>query len=213
MQKLLCLFPLLFLPVFAADAPLPAETLPPDTTVVGIDVEPEGIELKDKTEYAQVLVTARLNTGDKVDVTRIADLAFGDKDIAKMDHHVLIRPKADGKTELTIKLAGHERKIPISVSDVGAELEPDYIRDVMPVLSRLGCNQGTCHGAKDGKNGFKLSLRGYDPIMDVRSLTDDHAGRRVNFAAPDQSLMLLKATGAVPHEGQQVTTSTWRPRG
>src|SRR5205823_3220878 len=55
------------------------------------------------------------------------------------------------------------------------------------------------------KNGFKLSLRGYDPIYDVRSLVDDLAGRRINFASPDDSLMLLKATGAVPHEGGQRT--------
>jgi len=77
----------------------------------------------------------------------------------------------------------------------------DFIRDVNPVLSRLGCNQGTCHGAAKGKNGFKLSLRGYDPILDVRALTDDLAARRVNLASPDESLMLLKATAAVPHVG------------
>ena len=53
--------------------------------------------------------------------------------------------------------------------------------------------------APEGKNGFKLSLRGYDPIFDVRAFADDHASRRVNLASPDDSLMLLKATGAVPH--------------
>ena len=73
------------------------------------------------------------------------------------------------------------------------------------MLSRLGCNAGTCHGAQQGKNGFKLSLRGYDPLFDVRSLTDDHASRRVNLASPDDSLMLLKPTGAVPHGGGQLT--------
>lgn len=82
-----------------------------------------------------------------------------------------------------------------------ASLPHDFIRDVNPILSRLGCNQGTCHGAAAGKNGFKLSLRGYDPIFDVRALTDDLAARRVNLASPDESLMLLKATAAVPHTG------------
>ncbi|MEM0898255.1 MAG: DUF1549 domain-containing protein, partial [Verrucomicrobiota bacterium] len=81
---------------------------------------------------------------------------------------------------------------------------PDYIRDVNPIVTKLGCNAGTCHGSKDGKNGFKLSLRGYDAFFDIRSLTDDHASRRVNVAAPDTSLMLLKATAAVPHEGKQL---------
>ena len=84
-------------------------------------------------------------------------------------------------------------------------MKVDFLRDVNPVLSQLGCSSGPCHGAKDGKAGFKLSLRGYDPIFDVRSLVDDHAGRRVNLASPDDSLMLLKATGAVPHEGGQRT--------
>src|SRR5205807_6600523 len=76
--------------------------------------------------------------------------------------------------------------------------------DVNPILARLGCNSGTCHGSAKGKNGFKLSLRGYDPIFDVRALTDDLASRRVNVAAPDDSLMLMKATGAVPHVGGQL---------
>ncbi len=82
---------------------------------------------------------------------------------------------------------------------------PDFVRDVMPLLARMGCNAGTCHGAAKGRNGFKLSLRGYDPLFDVRSLTDDLASRRVNLASPDDSLMLLKCTGAVPHVGGQLT--------
>ena len=77
----------------------------------------------------------------------------------------------------------------------------DFVHDITPVLSRLGCNSGTCHGSAQGKNGLKLSLRGYDPIFDVRALTDDQASRRVNLASPDDSLMLLKPTGAVPHVG------------
>src|SRR5215467_4145529 len=71
----------------------------------------------------------------------------------------------------------------------------------MPVVSRLGCNAGTCHGSQQGKNGFKLSLRGYDPLFDHQSLTDDLEGRRFNRAAPDRSLMLLKPSGGVPHVG------------
>ena len=76
-----------------------------------------------------------------------------------------------------------------------------FVQDVQPVLSKMGCNAGTCHGAKVGKNGFKLSLRGYDPLYDHRALTDELSARRFNRAAPDQSLMLLKATGSTPHVG------------
>ena len=80
-------------------------------------------------------------------------------------------------------------------------MRADFAHDVAPVLSRLGCNQGTCHGSAQGKNGFKLSLRGYDPLYDVRALTDDNAARRINLASPDDSMMLTKPTGAVPHVG------------
>jgi hypothetical protein len=91
------------------------------------------------------------------------------------------------------------------VSGFAADYAVSFVRDVMPTLSKMGCNAGTCHGAQDGKNGFKLSLRGYDPQFDHRALTDDLAGRRFNRAAPDQSLMLLKAGGVVPHVGGVLT--------
>lgn len=95
-------------------------------------------------------------------------------------------------------------QVPGQAAAGAASVPHDFIRDVSPILSRVGCNQGTCHGAAAGKNGFKLSLRGYDPLFDVRALTDDLASRRVNLASPDESLMLLKATAAVPHAGGMV---------
>src|SRR5262249_21472816 len=103
-----------------------------------------------------------------------------------------------------IALAGKCAVVPVEVSGTKVEVKTDFVRDVTPVISKLGCNQGTCHGSAQGKNGFKLSLRGYDPLFDVRALTDDHASRRVNLASPDDSLMLLKSTGSVPHVGGQV---------
>jgi WD40 repeat protein len=88
---------------------------------------------------------------------------------------------------------------------VAAELPPvEFLSDVMPVLGKLGCNAGTCHGSRTGQNGFQLSLRGYDPLIDYRALTDDLAARRINLANPETSLMLLKATGYVPHGGHAV---------
>jgi hypothetical protein len=73
--------------------------------------------------------------------------------------------------------------------------------DVMPVFFRAGCNSGGCHGAAAGKDGFHLSLFGYDPAGDYWRLTQQIVGRRVDLAAPEQSLLLLKATGMVPHTG------------
>ncbi len=76
-----------------------------------------------------------------------------------------------------------------------------FVREVLPVLTRQGCNAGACHGTPTGKNGFRLSLRGYDPALDIASLTRDVEGRRINPLAPDDSLMLLKGTARIPHEG------------
>lgn len=76
-----------------------------------------------------------------------------------------------------------------------------YRFDVMPVLTRAGCNQGTCHGNLTGKGGFRLSLRGDDPVRDLALLTRDALGRRINRAEPAQSLLLRKPAGQLPHEG------------
>ena len=77
----------------------------------------------------------------------------------------------------------------------------DFRTDVMAVLSKAGCNAGTCHGNAMGKGGFKLSLRGQDPDLDWLALAREQGGRRVNMVEPEQSFSLLKATGAVAHEG------------
>ncbi len=77
----------------------------------------------------------------------------------------------------------------------------NFVRDVAPVLNKAGCMSGTCHGAAKGKNGFKLSLRGYDPQFDYEALLYDLAGRRFNRADPGRSLMLTKPTEQVPHGG------------
>src|SRR6266851_448497 len=77
----------------------------------------------------------------------------------------------------------------------------EFRTDVIAALSRAGCNQGACHGSPNGKNGFRLSLRGFEPDVDLFTLTRGELGRRVNRQEPANSLFLLKATGSVPHQG------------
>ena len=79
--------------------------------------------------------------------------------------------------------------------------EVSFRNDVMAVLSKAGCNAGTCHGNKNGKGGFKLSLRGQDPEQDYLTLTRDIFSRRLDPVQPEASLILLKPTTTVPHEG------------
>ncbi|MCR9293575.1 MAG: DUF1549 and DUF1553 domain-containing protein [bacterium] len=82
-----------------------------------------------------------------------------------------------------------------------AETAVEFSVDVMSILSKSGCNMGTCHGNLNGKGGFKLSLRGQDPYFDYQSLVHAARGRRINLTAPEESLILKKATGAVSHRG------------
>lgn len=183
---------------------LSKEVLPAGAQVASLEVTPRNIKLGKPTEYAQVLVTARLKDGTSADVTRMVQFTPSGVQV-EISPRGLIRPKADGKGVLVAKLGSQQVEIPTEISGMGTVFTPDYVRDVMPVLSKAGCNMGTCHGSKDGKNGFQLSLRGYDPEYDVTAFTEELWGRRANVAAPSHSLMLLKASGSVPHEGGQVT--------
>ncbi|MCA1964162.1 MAG: DUF1549 domain-containing protein, partial [Prosthecobacter sp.] len=181
------------------------ETLVPGLTVAAIEVEPKNVNIAKPTEYAQLLVTATMSDGSKADITRMAKLSSTHTAAATVNERGMVRPGKDGTAEIKIAFMGKAASVPVKVSGMNVALKPDYVRDVMPILSKLGCNMGTCHGAKDGKAGFKLSLRGYDPIYDVLAFTDELASRRANVASPEHSLMLLKASGSVPHEGGQLT--------
>ena len=182
------------------EEPVEPETLPAGVEVASVEVEPKSVQLDSPFAYAQVVVTARLASGAAVDVTRTAEAVLS-APLASVTRSGLVTPKSDGEAVLKFSVGGKAAEVPVTVSGATAVTKVDYVRDVTPVLSKLGCNQGTCHGSAQGKNGFKLSLRGYDPLFDVRALTDDHASRRVNLASPDDSLMLLKTTAAVPHVG------------
>jgi WD40 repeat protein/mono/diheme cytochrome c family protein len=176
------------------------EVLPKGTSLVALEVQPKEIRLTQRFAYAQLLVTARLVSGETIDATRMVEPSLSSA-IADITRSGLVRPRADGKGTLVLRLSGKSVEVPVTVLGVHTAPKVDFVHDVAPVLSRIGCNSGTCHGSAQGKNGFKLSLRGYDPIFDVRALTDDQAARHISLASPDASMMLLKPTGAVPHVG------------
>jgi mono/diheme cytochrome c family protein len=189
----------------AALPPVPAVTAPPAEPIVRLDVEPSVIRFTRPTDYAQVLLTGTLTNGTRVDATRLARWTV-EGDLGQVTSGGRFTPAHRGTGKLLAALSGRRWEIPIELEKLQSGYAPDFVRDVNPIMTRLGCNAGTCHGAAKGKNGFKLSLRGYDPPLDIRALTDDLASRRVNTASPDDSLMLLKATAAVPHQGGQVIT-------
>lgn len=95
----------------------------------------------------------------------------------------------------------HRSRPAIAADANSASDTVNFRNDVLPILSRLGCNSGACHGALAGKGGFRLSLRGYDPEADHASIAKQLRGRRIEIANPGQSLLLTKPTGALPHKG------------
>ena len=89
----------------------------------------------------------------------------------------------------------------VALGDEGDAPPPSFVNDIEPILTRYGCNQGACHGKGAGQNGFRLSLRGYAPEFDHDWIVKDQQSRRVNLNRPEQSLLILKALGHVPHGG------------
>lgn len=164
-----------------------------------LEIQPTVLELSHARDSRSVIVTGVTSSGLKYDLTSKAKLSLAD-DIAVLDADRFVVPRASGETRLVVRAGGLEASIPVRVKT----LDPrpvDFASEVNPIMSKVGCNQGTCHGSQKGQNGFKLSLRGYDALYDYRALIDDVSGRRFNRSMPGQSLMLLKPTQGVPHEG------------
>ena len=166
----------------------------------GLTAYPGSVTLDSGLDAHRLVVVSSDAQGITVDVTDAAEVTFSEPGVAAWKDGVLL-PLADGETSATLRHGGHSATVAVKVS--GAKLEPpvSFRNDVIPVLTRAGCNGGACHGAAAGKNGFGLTLFGYDPAKDLRSLSRDYRGRRLDCAAPEQSLMLTKPTGEVRHKG------------
>ncbi len=176
--------------------------VPLDSQFTAIKVLPDAVQLNRPSDYAQLIVQATTADGKTFDVTEQAHIDY-DQSLVEISPQKLIQPLQAGSAPARVRLGELEFELPIQV-DFATAHEINFRQDVAPILSRVGCNAGTCHGSASGKNGFQLSLRGYDPLFDVRALTDDLSSRRVNLASPDNSLMLLKPSATVPHGGGQV---------
>ena len=164
------------------------------------EVYPTAIHLN--TSRAGQSIVCRVVQPDGVtrDVTDQVQWILPDSKTVKMDANI-IRPLADGTGQLKVKY--HDQTVPVSLTVKEAKLDRpiSFKLDVMPVFMRAGCNVGSCHGSARGKDGFHLSLFGYDPDGDYERLTRELSTRRINLAIPNESLMIQKGLGAVPHTG------------
>src|SRR5260370_11132131 len=166
-----------------------------------LQIQPAAVTLTGP-QATQRLAVLRLDKNEVVgDVTGRAEFFYSNPNVAGVDENGVVKAAGDGETNVS---AGHDDKkatIKVKVEKTREPATISFTNHVIPVLTKIGCNSGACHGALAGKGGLKLSLRGYDPAADHFVLTRQAGPRRVNRQEPARSLMLMKPTLALPHGG------------
>ncbi len=169
---------------------------------VSIAVFPPDVNMQSARGKQRIIVQASYADGITRDVTAQAKVTISDPKIAKIVN-LEVLPVGDGKCSIAVEFEGKTTQVPVDVKDAIKDRPISFKLDVMPIFLRNGCNQGGCHGAARGKDGFRLSLFGFDPDGDHYRLTRELNGRRINLAIPEESLLVEKSTGKVPHTGGQ----------
>ncbi|MCF7765870.1 MAG: DUF1553 domain-containing protein [Verrucomicrobia bacterium] len=166
----------------------------------GLRIHPEEVRLSGATSRQSLLV-GRIEDGRWLGRPRTPALwQARDAGIVEVRDGVAV-PIGDGETRLTASVNGHAVSVPVRVSGYDRPVDFSFRNNVQPILAKAGCSSGACHGAAAGKNGFMLSLRGYDDHGDFLALTRQAFGRRIVPSDPGRSLLLTKPTGALPHKG------------
>ena len=181
--------------------PRPEPVIPPADKLVRLRVEPSALEFFTGDRPRPVVVSGVLADGFEVDVTGLVRWGFETSGVARMDATNRVLAMKPGSTVAVARLRGVEVRLPIRVESSSGPAPLSFVKDVLPVLSRLGCNAGACHAKPEGQNGFKLSVFSYDPKSDHSEIVREGRGRRVFPANPEESLILKKPTLGVPHEG------------
>jgi hypothetical protein len=165
-------------------------------------VYPDEIQLRTPYSAQRVLVVRELDGVALRDITSECLLDLEDARKIRLEGGQTLRPVGDGVTALRVRhsASGFDRRVPVRVEGM-TDKSPSFVRHVQPVLTRLGCNSGSCHGALAGKGGLKLSLRGYNPQGDHHAMVEDLLGRRSDIIQPDRSLMIRKPLNQVAHGG------------
>jgi len=175
-------------------------TMPTPAEVQTVSVFPAAVTLKGMDDSAQLVITAQL-------ATRVQDLSgdvkyeVADGKICRVTTSGRIMPLANGSTEIQATYGDKVVKIAVKAESCDVDLPINFPNQIVPIFTKLGCNGGGCHGKSGGQNGFALSLLGFVPELDYQTLVKEARGRRLFPASPDNSLLLLKATGIVAHAG------------
>ena len=174
-------------------------------TSVEVEATSNPIRLAGPGARWSILVSAKQADGLQADLTRDATFQVvgetGEDAVVSASLDGVVRALRDGAGRVQVQVAGRTLTVPVTVTDSQVAREFHFENDITPIFTRFGCNTSGCHGKAEGQNGFKLSVFGFDPDGDRISLTQEGRGRRTVLAAPEQSLLLLKASGGMPHGG------------
>lgn len=187
--------------------PVPAkpEVLEPEVAVPPLKIVPDSVEIASGDPGFQLLVEGRGSRGGRRDLTSEVAWSFEPQGVLSVDPSGYVRVLSTG--EAVVSASFGEGKATARVRVVSKESRSwSFGEDIVPILTRSGCNTGACHGRADGQNGFHLSFLGYDPQGDYQTITRGAGGRRLFLFDPGQSLFLAKASGRVPHGGGQPVT-------
>jgi hypothetical protein len=190
----------LFFAVLALAA-LGAPARAADAPVTGLSAYPAKVVMKGTDDAPQLVVTGTRADGRQIDLSGSATYSISDPKVARVDETGRVYPLANGTAEITATFDGKTVKVSLTAEKMEAPLPLNFGNQVNPIFTKLSCSSGGCHGKIAGQNGFRLSLLGFDPAFDYENLLKETRGRRVFPAAPEKSLILTKATGAVPHGG------------
>jgi len=174
--------------------------------LASLEVFPASVQLTTQRDHQSVIVQALFDDGVTRDVTGEAQFTFSGETPPAQLEKATLRPISDGATEMKVAFGGREIIVPVKVEKAKDEQPISFKLDVMPVFMKAGCNSGACHGSSRGKDGFRLSLFGFDPDGDYFRLTQENIGRRINLALLQDSLIIEKGAGQVPHTGGQLFT-------
>jgi hypothetical protein len=165
-----------------------------------LEILPASAELTTPESHQHFLAEATVD-GYQQDWTTKAQWSSSNPQVARIDAGGEVSPAGDGEAVITAKVNGLSATATVKVRGSHAPFTWSFRNNVIPVMTKVGCNQGACHGALAGKHGFKLTLRGYAPEVDYDTLTREAEGRRVSLTDPAASLILLKPTFTIPHGG------------
>ncbi len=166
-----------------------------------LSIQPAEVKLSGPRDEQRLIVTARDVKGQLRDATREGKFASANVTVASVDAHGIVRPIADGRTTITIDVNGVKTSVPVAIEKAAADVPVSFTREIEPILTKVGCNGGACHGASLGRGGFRLSLFAFDPTFDYQQIVQSNEGRRVVLNDPERSIVLAKPALVMEHAG------------